>query len=303
VLSRRYEFKAMGCPCAVELHGRSRPRIEAVARAALDEVARIERKYSRYRDDSLTTRINRSAGDPDGVIVDEETAALLDYADTAHRESGGLFDITSGILRRAWDFRSDRLPSEAAIGDLLPRIGWEKVRWERPRLVLPLEGMEVDFGGYGKEYAADRAAELCRSRGARHGLVDLGGDLAVVGARPDGGPWRVGVRHPRAAGAAIATVPLTAGGIASSGDYERFMVVDGVRYGHVLDPRTGWPVKGLASVTVTASHCLLAGTATTVAMLKGATEGAAWLDALGLPNLRVDQRGMPGGTLALRPAA
>jgi thiamine biosynthesis lipoprotein len=293
----------MGCPCALELTGRSRPRLEAIARAAVDEVGRIEAKYSRYRSDSLTSRINRSAGDPDGVIVDDETAALLDYADTAHRESGGLFDITSGSLRRAWDFRSGRLPSRAEIAELLPRIGWEKLRWERPRLVLPEAGMEVDFGGFGKEYAADRAAALCGERSVRHGLVDLGGDLAVIGPHPDGSPWRVGIRHPRAPGSAIATLSVAAGGIASSGDYERFMIVDGVRYGHILDPRSGWPVEGLAGVTVAASHCLLAGTATTVAMLKGAAEGAAWLDALGLPSLRVDQHGRLGGTLALRPAA
>ena len=303
MFSRRLEFKAMGCPCTLELSGRSRPRIEAIHRAARDEVARIEHKYSRYRDDSLTTRINRSAGDPEGVIVDEETAALLDYADIAHRESDGLFDITSGILREAWDFRSNRLPTEAEIAALLPRIGWEKVRWERPRLVLPLAGMQVDFGGFGKEYAADRVAELCRERGARHGLVDFGGDLAVVGPHPDGSPWRVGVQNPRSGGNAIVTLPLAAGGIASSGDYQRFMVVDGVRYGHVLDPHTGWPVSGLASATVIASHCLLAGTATTVALLKGAGEGAAWLDSLGLPNLRVDARGSLSGSLALRRAA
>lgn len=301
--SKRYDFKAMGCPCAIHLYGTTRRRIDALAAVAIAEVTRIERTYSRYRDDSLTTRINRSAGNPDGSIVDDETASLLDYAATAFRQSGGLFDITSGILRQAWDFRSGRLPSREEIAALLPRIGWQKVHWERPRLVLPVAGMEIDFGGFGKEYAADRVAELCRRRGVRHGLVDLGGDLAVIGPHPDGSPWRVGVRHPRRSDVALATLSLASGGIASSGDYERFMVVDGVRYGHVLDPRTGWPVHGLASVTVRASHCLLAGTATTVAMLKGVPDGPVWLDDLGLCNLRMNQRGELGGTLALREAA
>jgi thiamine biosynthesis lipoprotein len=296
-------FKAMGSPCVLHLYGATREGIAEIAAAAREEILRLEHKYSRYRDDSLTSRINRSAGDPKGVEVDGETASLLDYAETAFTQSDGLFDITSGALRRAWDFKSGRLPESAEIEALLERVGWGRVRWERPRIALPIAGMEVDFGGYVKEYSADRVAALCRSRGARHGLVDLGGDLAVVGPHPDGSPWRVGVRHPRRPDTAMAIVALAEGGIASSGDYERFMIVDGKRYGHVLDPRTGWPVDGLASVSVAASHCLIAGTATTIAMLRGAVEGAAWLDELGLPNLRMEPDGRLMGTLALRCAA
>jgi thiamine biosynthesis lipoprotein len=280
------------------LYGAAPSEVAEAAEVGIAEVARLERKYSRYRDDSLTTSINRSAGDPDGVCVDAETAALLDYADVSFQQSGGLFDITSGILRRVWDFKAGRLPAQDELDDVRKRIGWEKVRWERPRLVLPLEGMELDFGGYVKEYAADRVAELCRSRGIRHGLVDLGGDLSVLGPHPDGTPWRVGVRDPRRPDAAMASVALAAGAIASSGDYERFMVVDGKRYGHILNPKTGWPVEGLAGVSVVASHCLIAGTAATIAMLKGVRDGVAWLEELGLPHVRVDRSGAIGGTLA-----
>jgi thiamine biosynthesis lipoprotein len=300
VKQKSYSFKAMGSPCELHLYGRSISRLDALAKTARKEITRLECKYSRYREDSLTTRINRSAGNSDGMQVDDETASLLDYADTAHRESGGLFDITSGALRRAWDFKSGRLPEPGAIESLLTRVGWQRVLWKRPQIVLPIAGMEIDFGGYVKEYAADRIAALCRRSGARHGLIDLGGDFAVVGPHPDNRPWLVGVRHPRHPDTAMATVPLSEGGIASSGDYERFMIVDGKRYGHVLDPRTGWPVEGLASVSVAASHCLIAGTATTVAMLKGAVAGPAWLDDLGLPNLRMVPGGAITGTLALR---
>jgi thiamine biosynthesis lipoprotein len=288
----------MGSPCELRLYGAAPSEVAEAAEVGIAEVARLERKYSRYRDDSLTTSINRSAGDPDGVCVDAETAALLDYADVSFQQSGGLFDITSGILRRVWDFKAGRLPAQDELDDVRKRIGWEKVRWERPRLVLPLEGMELDFGGYVKEYAADRVAELCRSRGIRHGLVDLGGDLSVLGPHPDGTPWRVGVRDPRRPDAAMASVALAAGAIASSGDYERFMVVDGKRYGHILNPKTGWPVEGLAGVSVVASHCLIAGTAATIAMLKGVRDGVAWLEELGLPHVRVDRSGAIGGTLA-----
>ncbi len=287
----------MGSPCELRLYGGA--EAERAERAARAEIERLEAKYSRYRDDSLATRINRSAGDASGVEVDDETARLLDYAATAHRESGGLFDVTSGILRRAWNFRDGRLPSQAELDALLPAIGWQQLRWRAPVIALPRAGMEIDFGGYVKEYAADLAAATCREHGVRHGLVDLGGDLAVVGPHPDGSPWRIGVRDPRAPERALVHIALPSGGIATSGDYERCMVVDGVRYGHILDPRTGWPAHGLASVTVAASACLVAGTLSTLAMLKGRA-GAAWLEGMGARCVVVADDGRVSGSLAGR---
>jgi len=281
----RFRFKAMGCPCALQIHADSASAARAWAASARGEIERLEQKYSRYRGDSLLSRINASAGDPDGVAVDRETASLLDYAATCHEQSGGLFDITSGILRRAWDFRSGRLPELARIAELLPRVGWEKVRWSGGRVALPLAGMELDLGGYVKEYAADRVAALLRGEGCRAGIVDLGGDLAIVGAHPDGQPWIVGIRDARHPERPALSVPVSEGGVATSGDYERCMVVDGVRYGHILDPRTGWPVSGLASVTVFAPRCLVAGSASTIALLQG-ERARTWLDALGLPHAR-----------------
>jgi thiamine biosynthesis lipoprotein len=300
-LIQRIRFKAMGSPCELRLFGPEAEPLERAARLAQAEIARLERKYSRYREDSLASAINRSAGDPDGIEVDLETTRLLEYARTAWEQSGGLFDVTSGVLREVWDFRSGRVPAQRQIDALLRRVGWAKLRWNPPHLLLPVPGMQLDFGGFVKEYAADRAAEACRAAGAAHGMVDLGGDLAALGPRPDGAPWNVGIRHPRRRDAVLASVPLARGGLASSGDYERAMIVDGVRYAHILDPRSGWPVRGLACVSVLAPSCLIAGTATTIAMLKG-DDGPAWLDALGLPSVRMDQAGAVTGSLA-QPAA
>jgi FAD:protein FMN transferase len=164
------------------------------------------------------------------------------------------------------------------------------VQWRRPHLILPA-GMELDFGGYVKEYAADCAVRVCREAGAAHGLADLGGDVALMGPHPDGSPWQVGVRHPRHPEKPIATIEMPAGAIASSGDYERFFEVDGRRYCHILNPKTGWPAGGLSAVSVLAPACVIAGTASTVAMLKGPTEGPAWLEELGLPYLCVTAAG------------
>jgi len=293
-----HRFKAMGGPCELRLYAADAASATRYAGAAEAEILRLERLYSRYREDSITTRINRSAGSGRGVEMDEETAALLDYAHTAWAQSEGLFDITSGVLRRAWDFKAQRLPAQAEIEALLPLIGWDKLDWQRPRLLLPRAGMELDFGGYVKEYAADRAAQAARSAGARHGFVELAGDIALVGPHPDGKPWQIGVRHPRAPDLPMATIPLAAGAIASSGDYERYFEHDGVRYCHVLNPRTGWPVQGLAAVSVVAEQCLVAGTASTIAMLKGAKDGPAWLEGLGLRYLFMDARGRLSGTLS-----
>lgn len=274
----------LGGPCAIHVYAND-ARLAAQALQAADaELLRIEACYSRYRVDSIISRINASAGDGRGVVVDDETAALLDYADAAYRESEGRFDITSGVLRHAWDFREARVPSAEALAALLPLVGWSRVAWRRPRLSLPQVGMQLDFGGFGKEYAVDRIAALLRAQGIVSGLVDLAGDLCILGPHPDGRPWQVGLQHPRQRGA-IATLSMTAGAVASSGDYERGFVLDGRRYCHILDPRTGWPVQGLAGVSVVADQCLVAGTAATSAMLMGAEAGPQWLVGLGLPHL------------------
>jgi thiamine biosynthesis lipoprotein len=296
-----HRFKAMGGPCELRLYAADPGAAASYFKAAEDEILRLEQRYSRYREDSVTTAINRSAGDARGVAVDPETAGLLDYAHIAWAQSEGLFDITSGVLRRAWDFKVQKLPAQDEIEALLRLIGWDKIRRQRSRIALPLAGMELDFGGYVKEYAADRAAQAARAAGARHGFVELAGDIAVIGPHPDGAPWQVGVRHPRDPNRPLATIPLSAGAIASSGDYERYFERDGRRYCHVLNPRTGWPVEGLASVSVVAEQCLVAGTASTVAMLKGPREGPAWLEQLGLRYVCMDAQERLGGTLEQAP--
>lgn len=296
----RFGFRAMGSPCELLLWGTTREALRPIAEACVEEVQRLERKYSRYRDDSLASKINASAGDGEGIEVDAETAALLDFAATAHAESDGRFDPTSGVLRRVWDFKSQRLPSPDDLRAVLPLVGWEKLRWESPRLVLPRTGMQLDFGGFVKEYAADRVAELCRDRGLESGLIDLGGDLAVVGPHPDGTSWLIGVRDPRAPEVPMARVALSQGGLATSGDYERFMIIDGVRYSHLLDPRSGESFRfGPACVSVIAPHCLVAGVTATIAMLHEQASAEGFLADVALTHLIVSQSGRISGSARL----
>jgi thiamine biosynthesis lipoprotein len=193
------EFTAMASPCRIRLAGvADEAQAQALAQAAVDEVRRIEQRYSRYRPDSIVSRINAAAGSGRPVPVDAETAQLLDFADLLYRQSEGRFDLSSGVLRQAWDFKAARVPSETELARCRERIGWDRVVWTGEAIALPRAGMEIDFGGIGKEYAVDRAATLLLEAGVRSGLVNLGGDLRVLGPHPDGRPWRLGVAHARA---------------------------------------------------------------------------------------------------------
>ena len=285
-----FEFGAMASDCEVRIAAMPGAEAESAAMQAIDEVRRIEAKYSRYRADSIVSRINAAAGTGVSIEVDEETAHLLRFAANLHEMSGGLFDVTSGVLRKAWDFKSRSLPSSEQLQALCAVIGWSKVLWDGRAISLPASGMEIDFGGFGKEYAADRAATVLAGAGVQHGLVNLGGDIRVIGARPDGSPWQMGIRHPRDERATIASIAVSDAGLATSGDYERFFELDGQRYCHILNPRTGWPVSYWQSVSVIAPVCTAAGALSTIAMLLEA-DAIDFLRAQAVRFLAVDSRG------------
>lgn len=292
-----YDFKAMGSPCSLQLYTTSQKKAAKTIKIVMNDVYRLEAKYSRYRADSFLSAINRIAEKGGIIDVDEETAGLLDYAATCYQQSDGLFDITSGILRRAWDFKSGKIPEERAIQSLLEMIGWSKISWQRPHLAFTISGMEIDFGGIVKEYAVDRAAALAWNSGIRHGIVNLGGDVKIIGPHHDGTPWKIAIKHPRQSDGLLTTLLLQSGAVASSGDYERCIILNGVRYGHVLNPRTGWPVSYMAAVSVIGEYCVVAGSASTIGMLKE-EQGIEWLKELGLPHLWVNVHGDTGGSLA-----
>jgi thiamine biosynthesis lipoprotein len=260
-------FTAMASPCEVLLSTSDQDAAWSLGAIAATEALRIEKKFSRYRDDSVTTWIHAHRGTT--IKVDEETASLLDFAGQCYDLSDGLFDITSGVLRRAWTFDgSDRVPEPALVEGLLPLVGFEKLGWHSPHLLLPA-GMELDFGGIGKEYAVDRAYELLAARSSAPFLINFGGDLRA-NRPPAQGPWQVGIERPDSEREARLLLDLAHGALATSGDSRRYLLKDGVRYGHILDPRTGWPVaQAPRSVTVAASSCTEAGLLATLALLHG----------------------------------
>jgi thiamine biosynthesis lipoprotein len=261
----QHNFTAMASPCKFILQGEAHLIQQACLKAEA-EVQRIEQKFSRYRESSLLQAINKNAGIK-STNIDAETAGLLNYAQLCYEQSEGLFDITSGILRQVWNFKTNTLPNAKNLQQLLPLINWSSVQWNEKEIFLPKEGMEIDFGGFGKEYAADRAAEIFQSLGILHGLVDLGGDIRIIGDKVDTSGWNIGIRDPEQPGQAISYVTLHQGAMATSGNYERFMQVSGKHYCHIMKADTGWPVNHWASVTILAPQCLVAGSLATLTML------------------------------------
>ena len=282
LLKSLHSFPAMGCLCTVEIFHECQKILDQVILAVEQEVLRLDRTYSRYRAESLTTQINRTGHTGIALEVDTEMQGLLQFADQCYQQTGGLFDITSGVLRRVWDFKSGRLPKLKDLEDCLQLVGWDKVDWQSPFVQLTYPGMELDFGGYVKEYAVDCAITICRDGGVVHGLVDFGGDIGVIGPHPDGTGWRIGIRNPREPESAIAMIVLESGCLASSGDYERFFISEGKRYCHILNPHTGWPAQLNQAVSVIADQCVLAGMISTVAMLQSEIDAKSLLEGMGL---------------------
>ena len=272
-------YAAMASPCEILVHCDNASEADEMASLVYVETMRIERKFSRYRDDNIVHAINHSDGA--AVPVDEETSRLLRYAGQCYELSDGRFDITSGILRHAWTFDGGVVtPDDALIEALRARLGWQRVEFDGAAVRLP-HGMEIDLGGVGKEYAADRVAALLAEAAAVAVLVNLGGDIRAAGSGEDR-RWTIGIEEPGKENVAVGQIEIAEGGVATSGDARRFCVVDGVRLGHILDPRTGRPVAGAPhSATVIADTCTAAGFLATAAMLHG-PEAEAFLEAQGL---------------------
>jgi thiamine biosynthesis lipoprotein len=264
----RIEFSAMASPCEILCETEDLDFARALGEHAAAEARRIDEKFSRYKAGSVVAAILGSRGR--SITVDEETARLLDYGEMLWRVSEGRFDLTSGILRHAWQFEeATQAPDTQRIPELMRSVGWQRLQWAPPVLTLPA-GMEIDFGGIGKEYAVDRVADWAERESSDPVLVNFGGDLRCTGAVPASGAWQVGVESLSKPGQPAKRIELKSGALATSGDARRAVVIDGKRYGHILDARTGWPAPGAPrSVTVAAPTCSQAGSFSTLAMLHG----------------------------------
>jgi thiamine biosynthesis lipoprotein len=268
-------FNAMASPCEVLIQTQDKSLAEQVGQCVSGEVWRIEDKYSRYDAQSVCSQINTSNGQQ--VAIDEETYLLLNFAEQCYQLSDGLFDISSGVLSKVWTFdgtniECEHFPNQGDIDNVLPFVGWSKIIFDRQSITLPNQ-MQLDFGGIGKEYAVDRCILLAKQLTQRPLLVNLGGDLAVTGPRENKQPWQVAIEHPDCDDVEEKhdmIVAIKQGALATSGDARRYLIKAGIRYGHVLNAITGWPILNAPrSITTVAPQCIQAGILATLALLQG----------------------------------
>lgn len=286
--SYRIQFECMASDCSILIECDRVDLVIEAAKKAIVEAWRIEHKFSRYQVGNTFSMIHSWPGVKQ--TLDQETAQLLMFAHHAYTVSEGLFDITSGGLRRVWRFNgSDHVPNQAQVQAQLEYVGWEKLHWhpDRPDLLTLPKGMELDFGGIGKEYAVDRMLKLFLSIFGDVPvavLINGGGDIVCSGPRLNGQGWRVGIESLSADNTSDQIISLSSGALATSGDSRRFLLKEGVRYSHVLNPKTGWPIEGAPrSITVAAPNCVNAGILATLSLLQG-SEAETFLDSLAVPH-------------------
>jgi len=268
-------FNAMSTICRVNCHGVPLKLIHDFQQDVLKWVAWFEAYYSRYIPDSLISRINNASG-LHWVEVDEETDRLFNLCNEMVFFTRGVFDPTSTPLLRLWNWRNKppQLPTSEQLSEARELVGWRKIQRRKGAIFLPQKGMSIDLGGIGKEYAVDRVFAIALERGIQNVLVDFGQDVRAQGEPPERGFWHIGLEDPVSPGSCWTGVAVNNQAVATSGDYLRKYVIDGRRYGHIIDPRDGSPVNnGCRSVSVIAPHCTMAGILSTSAFILGPREG------------------------------
>lgn len=272
---RRVDFRALGTHCSLLFRHRDDRTALTFAADALTWLGEFEAKFSRFRESSLVSRINAAAG-REWVETDAEMERMLDLAEGVYHLSSGILDATMLPLLRLWDWKKvhTSLPPPEAIKEALDLTGWSKVQRRRGAVFLPRSGMGLDFGGFGKEFAVDRLAQLAISRGIKDALIDLGRDIYALGGNGVHPFWHVGLEEARQPGQCGRGIALSDRAVSASGDYARCFMHQGRRYGHIVDPRTGWPVaNGVHGCNVIAASCLEAGVYSTAICVLGAHEG------------------------------
>ena len=299
------EEAIMGTSIVVELWADERVAGEAAIAAVMDEMHRIDRTMSPFKEDSELSRINREAHAAP-VPVSVEMARLIVRAAEFSELSGGAFDITYAAVGHLYDYRNRVRPSDEELEKARAAIGWRglvldsqarTVRFARP-------GMRIDLGGFAKGHAVDNATAILRRRGIAHGMVSAGGDSRVIGDRR-GRPWTIGVRDPRRPGQVAAMLPLEDVSISTSGDYERYFDADGTRFHHLIDPATGKSPREIQSVTILASDGLTSEALSKIVFVLGVERGMALVESQsGVDAVVVDAAGalhFSSGLLAAPP--
>jgi len=251
---------------------------------AFSEIKRISLKYSFEKKESYLSKLNRGE-----VSIDAETKYLLSFASRLYEESSGAFDPTIGKLKILWGFNSKpRLPSAGEIKEALKFVGLDKLRFENGKIIS--KGVLLDFSAFAKGYAVDKACDILNKSGIKSALIDAGGDIRVIGTKPGGLPWQIGIKNPVGAGI-IKVIELKNSAIATSGDYENYFIKNGKRYHHILNPKTGYPAWGLHSVSAIAATAMEADAYATAVFVLGKDGGLSFARRSGFRVILVDKDG------------
>jgi FAD:protein FMN transferase len=271
----RLTFQAMSTDCRVHFQTAEARFAEQFQNSVLDWVAMFEAKYSRFLPDSLISQINTAAGEH-WVEIDPETEALFNLCQELLFFTRGVFDPTALPLMRLWNWKAANpvIPTSAQIKAALELVGWRKVARRAGAIFLPDRGMMIDLGGIGKEYAVDRVLQMGVDQGIKNILVDFGQDVRVHGESPQKAPWCIGLENPLVVGKCWTSLLVNNHAVATSGDYLRHFVLQGRRYGHIVDPRDGYPAStGVLAASVVSPHCTFAGIVSTAAVILGPKAG------------------------------
>jgi len=252
----RYEDSrvSMACTYSIVVYGSELEQLRQIVNDALDEVDRIDRLMSHYKKESQLSRVNQQAAYKP-VQIDSELFDFLEECLRYSRQSDGAFDITVGPLMKAWGFfrGEGRMPKKSELAAALSNVGYRKVILDKREMTVLFEkaGVELDLGGIAKGYAVDRVVKLLKERGIGRALVSAGGSTIYgLGSPPDSPGWEIQVQDPVDQRKFVGTISLNNSALSVSGSYEKFFEMNGVRYSHIMDPRTGMPVQGVLSVLV-----------------------------------------------------
>jgi FAD:protein FMN transferase len=284
----------MGTYVEITVLGKDQSKLKEAMEAGFLEIAKVEKMMSPYREDSDITRINNNAG-KGPVKISPEIFEVIKRAMRISKMSGGAFDITISGLKGLWkiDPESPRVPTQNEINERLPLIDYKQVVLDEKNLTITLakEGMRLDLGGIAKGYAVDKAALKMSRMGITSASVNAGGDLHTIGTK-GGRPWNIGIQDPRDDKNVIGKLPVTSLAVATSGDYEKFMIVDGKRYCHIMDPKTGKPAEKCMSVTIVCGEAWLADGLATAVFVMGPEKGMSIIEKLeGVDAVVIDANG------------
>lgn len=284
----------MGCRFDLTVVAHDQASADNYLELAIGEIQRIERLISSWDSTSQTSAINRMAG-VEAVSVDPELFGLIERAIGLSELTDGAFDISYASMDRIWKFDGSmrEMPTPEAIKQSVALVGYENILLDRSNssVFLRKAGMKIGFGAIGKGYAADRARKLLEAQGVTAGIINASGDLTAWGKQPSGEDWLVAITNPLNKSKAFSWLPVQNGAVVTSGNYEKFVRFNGIRYAHIIDPRTGYPSTGVMSVTVFAPKAELADALATSLFVMGVETGLDFINQLpGVECVMVDEQ-------------